>query len=84
MASEPLDHGDGEQLTIEPLAVDAAGVARLFSVGLRSIRRWDSSGKLPRGYSIGKRKLWRVNDLRAWAAAGFPDRRTFAAREVTR
>ena len=72
MASEL--HDSAGQLPAEPIAVDAAGVAQLFCVGVRSIRRWDSSGKLPRGFSIGRRRLWRVDDLRRWAGAGFPGR----------
>ena len=59
----------------DPIAIDAVGVARLFSVSLRTVRRWDSAGRLPRGHCIGKRKLWRLADLREWAASGFPNRR---------
>lgn len=59
---------------VERIAVDARGVAEMFSVGLRTVRRWDSSGRLPRAFTIGRRKLWRVDDLRQWAADGFPGR----------
>ena len=64
-----------------PLAVDAGGAARLFSVGLRTWRRWNSSGKCPAGYRIGGRVLWRLCDLEHWAGWGFPDRAEFQARQ---
>lgn len=75
----PADSASGN---LAPLAVDAAGAAQLFSVGLRTWRRWDSSGKCPRGYGIGGRKLWRRSDLDRWAALGFPDRAAFEARQT--
>jgi hypothetical protein len=64
-----------------PLAVDAAGAARLFSVGLRTWRRWDSAGKCPGGHKVGGRRLWRLCDLQRWSAWGFPDRLGFQARQ---
>ena len=62
---------------IEPLAVGAEDAAQMFGVGLRSWRRWDAAGRCPRGYMLGRRRLYRLADLRSWAAAGFPRRAEF-------
>jgi len=69
-------------MSSEPIALDAAGiVSDVFpSISLRTWRRLDSSGRCPRGFRIGGRKVWRVEDLRRWAGVGFPDRQTFDAR----
>jgi len=53
------------------IAVDAQTASRMFSVSLRTWRRWESSGRCPRAFRIGKRTLWRLSDLRAWADEGF-------------
>jgi len=65
-----------------PLAVDAADIVAsvLPAFSLRTWRRMDSSGRCPRGFKIGGRKLWRLADLQRWVALGFPDRREFDER----
>ena len=64
-----------------PLAVDARELARLLGLSLRTIRAMDGTGKLPRGLTFGQRaKRWALdgpNGIRAWLAAGAPDRRTW-------
>jgi hypothetical protein len=67
-------------MLIEPLAVDAAGAAKMFCVGLRTWRRWDSSGRCPAGYTLGGRKLYKLSDLRLWCEWDFPDRQMFEER----
>jgi hypothetical protein len=62
---------------VRPLAVGAKGVAKLLSAGLRTVRAWDAAGKLPRPARIGSKVLWSVPELRAWLAAGCPDRETW-------
>ncbi len=37
----------------------------------------DSGGKLPRGFKVGGRKVWRISDLQRWCEWGFPDRARF-------
>ncbi len=61
----------------QQLAVDVRGMAQLLPFSVRSLRRMDSAGKLPRGFKLGGRKLWRTADLRSWAELGFPDRKVF-------
>ena len=45
-----------------------------------TLRRMDAGGKLPRGFKIGGRKMWRTADLRLWVKWGFPERREFEER----
>jgi hypothetical protein len=59
------------------LTVDAKGLAELLGIGLRTVRALDAGGKLPRGLFLAARKVWRVAEVRAWLAAGAPDRQTW-------
>lgn len=63
----------------EPIALDAAGVSRLFPFGIRTWRRMDAAGKCPRGHKVGQKRLWLVADLKRWAEFGFPTRDDFEA-----
>jgi hypothetical protein len=45
-----------------------------------SWHRLQAAGKIPAAVAVGGRRLWRVEDLRAWVLMGCPDRRTFEAR----
>ncbi|MCZ6653576.1 MAG: hypothetical protein O7D91_11180 [Planctomycetota bacterium] len=64
----------------EALAVDVRGMSKLVPFSVRTLRRMDSSGKIPRGHRVGGKKLWKLNDLKLWATLGFPDREEFEAR----
>jgi predicted DNA-binding transcriptional regulator AlpA len=55
---------------LSPLVVDARRLAKLLCVGIRTVRTWDASGKLPAPIRIGGRVVWRVSEIRAWLAAG--------------
>ena len=61
----------------EQLAVDARGMSKLVPFSVRTLRRMDSAGKIPKGHRVGGKKLWRVSDLVLWAKFGFPDREKF-------
>lgn len=61
------------------LAIGAARAAARFDVSARTWARWDSAGKCPHPFKLGGTVLWRVADLEAWSAAGFPDRAAFEA-----
>lgn len=77
------DGSDGGALRgADPIAVDAEYICReVFpSWCVRSWRTLDYGGKVPRGYTIGGKKLWKTDDLRAWAAMGFPSRAEFEER----
>ena len=61
----------------EQLAVDARGMSKLVPFSVRTLRRMDSAGKIPKGHRVGGKKLWRVSDLVLCAKFGFPDRAKF-------
>ena len=63
-----------------PEVIDAVRAAPHFRVTVRTWRRWDSAGRIPPGFKIGGRKLWRATDLESWANWGFPSRADFTAR----
>ena len=66
----------------EPLVADARRLAVLLGSGVRTVRTWDASGKLPKPIRIGGRVVWRVVEIREWLAAGAPDRATWEARKT--
>ena len=61
----------------EQLAVDVRQMAKMVPFSIRTLRRMDSAGKLPRGHRVGGKKLWRTADLALWAKLGFPNREKF-------
>lgn len=60
--------------TDKMLAVDAKRLAELLAVSLRTVRRLDSAGKLPRPVRIGGAVRWRLDEITAWLAADCPHR----------
>ncbi len=67
---------------IAPLVVDARRLAKLLCAGVRTVRTWDAAGKLPAPVRIGGRVVWCVTEIRAWLAAGAPNRETWEARKA--
>ena len=61
----------------EPLLLTAGDAARLCGTSVRTWRTWDAAGKMPSSVRIGRSALWRIDELRAWVAAGCPDRATW-------
>ena len=59
---------------LEPFAVDAIGAARLCGVSRAMWWKLDSSGRCPAAIRLGRRCLWKVDELREWLAAGCPPR----------
>ena len=69
------------------LAVDSKRLAELLCVSVRHVERLDSAGKIPAGIYLGKAKRWLLdgpNGIRAWLAAGCPDRVRFKAMQGLR
>jgi predicted DNA-binding transcriptional regulator AlpA len=66
---------------LPPLVADAKRLSRLLGVGVRSVRTWDYAGKLPRPIKLGARTVWVLSEIRAWLAAGAPDRAEWEARK---
>jgi excisionase family DNA binding protein len=56
------------------MVVDANQLADMLGLSVRTVRRLDSSGKLPKPIRIGGAVRWRVAEIEAWLAADCPDR----------
>ena len=56
------------------LLVDAKEAARLCGIGLRTWHTLTSAGRTPNPLRLGRRVLWRRDELLAWIDAGCPPR----------
>ena len=67
---------------MEPLLVSARQIVDrgMLPFSLRSIRRLDATGEMPRGITLRGRKCWRFTDLARWTEMGCPNRVEFEAR----
>lgn len=63
----------------KPLLLKAACAAAECGVSVRTWYAWDFSGKIPSPIRIGRTPFWPYEELRAWVAAGCPDRVTWKA-----
>lgn len=59
------------------LLLTGAEAAAMLGTTARTWRTWDAMGKIPMAVRIGRRPFWRPVELRAWVAAGCPDRETW-------
>ena len=60
------------------LALSAKEAACLLGISRAQIWKLHSAGKIPMPVRLGTRApRWRVDELRAWLAAGCPDRQTW-------
>lgn len=67
-----------------PLLADARRLAPLLNIGIRTLRTWNSAGKLPEPLRIEGKVLWRLDEIKAWLDAGAPNRETWAAIRAAR
>ncbi len=72
------------ETSAQPLVVDAKRLSKLLCAGARTVRTWDAAGKLPTPLRIGGRVVWVVAEIRAWLAAGAPNRDQWEARTASR
>ena len=61
-------------LAIDVRLLSAEDLARELGFSVRTIRRLDESGRLPRPVRIGRAVRWRRAEVRAWTEAGCPPR----------
>ena len=61
-----------EIVQLEPLAVRPKHAAALIGVSLRKFNSMRSCGLLPPSYKLGGCVVFKINDLKDWAAWGFP------------
>jgi predicted DNA-binding transcriptional regulator AlpA len=62
-----------------PLLLTARRAAAMCGVSLRTWRSWDSGGRIPKPIRIGRRTLWRSEELSRWTSAGCPRRKEWEA-----
>lgn len=79
--SDPSQCGLSPETSNQALVVDAKRLAKLLCAGVRTVRTWDAAGKLPTPLRIGGRVVWIVDEIRAWLAAGAPNRDRWEARK---
>jgi len=56
-----------------PLAVDAGDASELCGISRSHWLRLVATERVPTGFYLGRRRLWDVNELQAWIAAGAPN-----------
>lgn len=61
-----------QQQSEQPLAVGAERAARMADVSRSTWYRLVSAGQAPTGFTLGRRRVWTVSELRAWLEAGAP------------
>ena len=65
-----------------PILVDTVAAAGLLSISPRHLISLDNSGRLgPMPIKLGARKLFAVEDLKNWVAAGCPARQKWQERK---
>jgi hypothetical protein len=67
------------EVALDKLVLTAADAAAMFQKSVRAWRTWDATGKIPKPLRIGHATYWRPEELKAWVAAGCPDRETWEA-----
>jgi hypothetical protein len=66
---------------LKPILVTGRQAASLCSRSLRAWRSWDAAGLIPCPVQIGHSKLWSLEELNQWVAAGCPCRTEWEARK---
>ena len=75
---KPLDVANLSVELTAPSLLDAAAAATALGVSRSQFWRLHSAGRLPMPVRLGQRcPRWRADELRAWTAAGCPDRETW-------
>jgi predicted DNA-binding transcriptional regulator AlpA len=59
------------------LLLRAPEAAALCHTSARTWWAWDAAGKIPRAIRIGRSTYWRPEELKAWVAAGCPERQVW-------
>ena len=67
------------RVDMRPLLLRAAQAAEVCSTSVRTWRTWGTIGKIPRPVYVGRIPFWRYDELKAWVAAGCPNRATWDA-----
>ncbi len=62
---------------VEPLLMGSAVAARVTGMSARSCQRLAAEGAVPEPITFGRKRLWRLDELREWVALGCPSRERF-------
>lgn len=63
----------------EPLLVSAQAAAKMLSIGQAHLWGLNAAGRIPQPVKLGRRTLWKTDELRQWAKAGCPSRERWQA-----
>lgn len=75
MSDAQRDEGAPLQATpLDPLCTDIRGLSRMLGVSVRHLRSMNARAVLPAALSVGRRRLWRTEEVTAWVRAGMPSR----------
>ncbi|HPC96469.1 MAG TPA: helix-turn-helix domain-containing protein [Sedimentisphaerales bacterium] len=76
MMEKPPDQPETkDQSGVAPLLLDAKAVATMLSISRATLYRMSNTGQLgPMPITLGRRKLWRHEEILAWVRAGCPPR----------
>ena len=72
---DPNETGGATETPTASLLLRAPEAAASCAVSTRTWRSWDAAGRIPQPVRIGRSTLWRLDELRAWVAAGCPRRK---------
>lgn len=64
----------GETSAVSPLLVSAKDAAAMCGKSVRTWWAWHAAGLIPSPVRVGRSVMWRVEELREWAAGGCPPR----------
>jgi predicted DNA-binding transcriptional regulator AlpA len=73
-----------DTLPAAPLVYSRQELAAVLGLGLATVDRMDSAGKLPKPVRLGARKVWARAEIAEWLQAGAPDRRTWEGMRAAR
>ncbi len=74
--------GNTNDLTRTKL-IDAKALGNILGLAARTIRRYDSSGKLPRPIHLGGTVRWRLAEIEEWISANCPNRKIWGAMKLS-
>ena len=73
----PVRPAPGTAHPVEPLLYRTGDLVKVLRTSIATLHRMQAAGKLPRPIRWGGRLCWRVAEVKAWVAAGMPDRKTW-------
>jgi excisionase family DNA binding protein len=68
--------------TDRPLLISDVEAAALCSCSRSHWHALAAAGKIPPSVKLGRKRLWRREEIQGWVAAGCPDGRTWEAMKV--